>query len=172
MVHTYSQTPTDFAGQKIKEKAWVLTSNFALPAIRFNRYDDDLKKNSSGQLELFNSVGAGLSFLYGDIFEIKEKSEEPLSTDFSNIIGLNIGLLFSKSNTEGELGDNVFALIGGVSVLDIQISYEREFGDREKGIKRGFVTIGYAIPLFKLTNKSAINLNRLFSESNDNAIFF
>ncbi|MEM6523428.1 MAG: hypothetical protein AAF693_06545 [Bacteroidota bacterium] len=164
----------DFDGQKVYEKAWVLTSNFALPAVRFNRWKNGFDENSSGQLELFNSVGAGLSLLYGNIIQIEDKdnSEEPLSTDFSNVIGVHFGALFSKSNAEGGLDDNVFAIVAGVSVLDVQIGYGREFGDRAEGIKRGFVTISYAIPLFKLTKKSALNLNKLNEDNSDKSPFF
>ena len=68
------------------------------------------------------------------------------NTDFANTFSIHGGVLFSSGND-----NNVFAPVVSVGVLDFHLGLGYELGDINENQKRGFVTIGYAIPLYKLT---------------------
>ncbi len=145
----------------IEYRGWVLNSNVALPAIRFNMFKEEPADNKSvGSIEYFNSAGAGISFNFGKIkvtsikpFATKEEDENEgdLETRFTNYIGFSLGVLFSQNNNDG-ITRSIFAPTIGVQVLDFQLGLGLELGTLSPEYRRAFVTIAYSIPISKLTN--------------------
>jgi hypothetical protein len=107
-----------------------------------------------GNLKLFNSLGAGLSLNWGSMKETKETNSEndPISTEFANGFGLQVGVLFSADQNT-DTTSNTFAPMIAVSFLDFQIGWGYELATRDTDATGQFVTIAYGIPLQKLTRK-------------------
>lgn len=95
-------------------------------------------------------VGAGFGFSAGRLTEVYDDYGEIISNNFQNTIGIHFGALFSAES--GEEARNIFAPIVNFSVLDFQIGLGYELGTISENQKRTFVTLSYAIPLYKLTN--------------------
>ncbi|HEY8928865.1 MAG TPA: hypothetical protein VIM55_06725 [Mucilaginibacter sp.] len=142
--------------------AWVLSTNFTLPMLRINLLNNNPPNNtnSSVSTSFFNSVGAGLNISWGEIKETVGKDGSTASADFSNTIGLELGFLFAANTGSGKTDDsdkgsqpnNIFALMGGISVLNFQAGIGHEFGSVPAGQKRTFFTLSYSIPLSTLIN--------------------
>ena len=70
-----------------------------------------------------------------------------MNSDFENTISIHLGILFSAGND-----NNVFAPTLSIGILDFQLGMGIELGNIIGNQKREFITIGYAIPLYKLVN--------------------
>lgn len=164
-------------GQKVNDQeaetfhALALTSAFDLPIVRFNRLNSPGANNENGNVEFFNSVGAGIGFKFGQIKEFKNTENESVS-EFSNIVGLSGGVLFSSSSVDENTRDNVFAPTIGISILDLKIAVGWELGDRPEGVERRFFTVAYGIPISKLTSKTGIILKNFSNRGKTKVSFF
>lgn len=138
-----------FSNQKVEYKATIMNTNFTIPMVRFNIAKGEGADDREGNVELFNSIGAGISRSKGRITEIRDGNGEIIDTKFENTWGYGFGVLFSASSTEGE-NRNVFAPMVFLNVLDLQLGYGLELGTRSVGQRRGFFAVAYAIPLYKL----------------------
>jgi hypothetical protein len=133
-----------FKNTKITYKATILNTNFSIPIARFNFSKND--SISKGNIQLFNSIGAGFGFSMGSMTDYRDDNGELENSDFANTFSMHVGVLFSAGNN-----NNVFAPVLSVGVLDFQLGLGIELGNINANQKRGFLTIGYAIPLYKLT---------------------
>ncbi len=142
--------------------AWILNTDFNLPAIRFNTFLPNEKNSTSsiGRLSVFNSVGAGISINKGLFTELRDAKEEGniLSTQMRNRFGFHLGMLFSYPNDS--LKSFVFAPTIGLQILDIQFGMGYELGTIQRDENRLFYTLAYRIPLKKLYNLSYIRMVR------------
>ena len=136
-----------FINTKITYKATIFNTYFTVPIARFNRVTND--DNKEGNVLLFNSVGAGISIKGGRITDIRDSNGELIDTEFSNTYGASLGLIFSAGSTNSE-DRNVFAPLLSIDLLDFQFGYGVELGTRELNQKKGFFTVAYSIPLYKL----------------------
>lgn len=137
-----------FKNSKIEYRATIINSHFTIPVVRFNQVKDDPSKE--GNIQLFNSIGAGISYSAGRLIDIRDSNGELIDTEFNNSWGLSLGVLFSAGSANG-VDRNVFAPMASFNLLDFQIGYGVELGTRAANQKRGFFTIAYSIPLYKLT---------------------
>lgn len=130
-----------------ERNATVLTSNFTVPVVRFNFLDKNQGAElKEGNVSLFNSIGAGININRGRLTSITDNKNEEISNEFKNIVGGQMGVLFSSNSTNGT-NSNVFALTFGVTLLNFQVGYGIELGSLTPNEKRGFMTIAYGIPL-------------------------
>ncbi|TRX34984.1 hypothetical protein FNW52_12650 [Flavobacterium sp. ZT3R18] len=136
--------------------ARVITTNFSVPLARFNftkTIPEDISKpevkSKKGEITLFTSIGAGISYNYGVYRATTNGNSEIVNEEFTNIIGAQIGFLFSAGT--GEDTKNVFAPVLNIVLLDFQVGLGYELGNVNINQKRTFVTLSYAIPLYKLT---------------------
>ena len=136
-----------FKNSKITYRATIFNTYFTVPIARFNQVKNDDSKD--GNIQLFNSVGAGMSIKGGRITDIRDSNGELIDSEFNNTFGVSLGVIFSAGSTNGE-DTNVFAPVLALDLLDFQIGYGIELGTRETNQKKGFFTIAYAIPLYKL----------------------
>ncbi|AUC77682.1 hypothetical protein [Olleya sp. Bg11-27] len=138
----------EFAKKKFKNtkttyKATILNTNFSIPIARFNfSKNDSLNK---GNIQLFNSIGAGFGVSWGSMTDYRDENGELENSDFANTFSIHAGVLFSAGNN-----NNVFAPVISIGILDFQLGLGYELGNIDVNQKRSFVTIGYAIPLYKL----------------------
>lgn len=138
-------------------KATVLTSDFILPAIRFNRLETE--GHPRGKLSAFNSIGAGLTLSYGrlnvryqDSSRTTVLTDEPL--DYNNLVGVQVGFLFAVNSATEE---NVsFAPTIAISVLDFSLGWGYEWGTLAENHEGHFFTISYNVPARKLFNKGLL----------------
>ena len=134
-----------FKNSKITYKATIWNTNFSIPIARFNfKKDDDTKL---GDIQLFNSIGAGFGMSWGTMIDYRDENGELENSDFSNSFSLHGGFLFSA----GSENNNVFAPVLTFGFLDFQLGIGLELGTLQENQRRGFLTLGYAIPLYKLT---------------------
>lgn len=127
-------------------KSRILNTNFSIPIARFNFLkNDDSKK---GDITLFNSIGAGFGISAGEFKVVRDENGEIINEEFTNTFGLHVGFLFSAGSGDDII--NVFAPMVTLSLLDFQIGLGRELGTITENQKRTFVTLAYAIPLYKL----------------------
>lgn len=133
-----------FKNTKITYKATILNTNFSIPIARFNFSKND--SINKGNIQLFNSIGAGFGVSWGSMTDYRDENGELENSDFANTFSIHGGVLFSAGNN-----NNVFAPILSIGLLDFQLGLGYELGNISENQKRGFVTIGYAIPLYKLT---------------------
>lgn len=133
-----------FKNTKITYLATILNTNFSIPIARFNFSEND--NLNKGNIQLFNSIGAGFGVSWGSMTDYRDENGELENSDFSNTFSIHGGVLFSAGDN-----NNVFAPVLSVGILDFQIGLGYEFGNISENQKRDFVTIGYAIPLYKLT---------------------
>lgn len=131
-------------------KTSIWSTNFNIPLVRFNRVENDDTKH--GDILVFNSIGAGLGYYLGRLERTRDDRGEIINEEFSNSFGITIGALFSAGT--GEDTKNVFAPTLNISTLDFQIGYGYELGTLSQSQRRGFFTLSYAIPLYKLFKKS------------------
>ncbi|MBD8490175.1 hypothetical protein IFO69_15575 [Echinicola sp. CAU 1574] len=141
-----SFTSPSVAGKTVVYKATIWNTNFSIPLARFNFSRSEDRK--SGDLLFFNSIGAGFGISGGELSETRDANGNLINQEFTNTLGLHLGFLFSAKTGEGS--QNVFAPTLNVSVLDFQIGMGYELGTRSEFQRPGFLTISYAIPLYKL----------------------
>lgn len=130
-------------------KTRIWSTNFSVPLVRFNLVNSDDTKE--GDVLLFNSIGAGIGYYWGRLERTRDSDGEIVNEEFSNTIGINAGALFSAGT--GDDVKNVFAPVINLSALDFQAGVGYELGTMAKGQNRLFLTLSYAIPLYKLTKK-------------------
>lgn len=140
------QSKKAFANTKATYLATIYNTNFTVPVARFNFKDGG---NSEGNVVLFNSIGAGFGISFGKLEEIRDGSGDIVATDFRNTFSMHGGVLFSASS--GNDGNNVFAPVISLGFLDFQLGLGYELGTIAENQDNFFLTIGYAIPLYKLT---------------------
>ncbi len=135
-----------------KDRVLALNTNFVLPIMRFDLLKTSYQEKAFGSLSLFNSIGAGVSLNFGEQMEISESesSNEDLDEKFVNMIGLQLGFIFSADLNEAESSLH-FAPTIALQVLDFQIGLGYELGKVNDEASRTFITLGYGIPLQKLT---------------------
>lgn len=134
------------AGKTVKYKATIWNTNFSIPLARFNFTKDS--QNKRGDLILFNSIGAGFGISGGELTETRDYDGNLIHQEFVNTIGVHFGFLFSAGT--GEDTKNVFAPTVNLSILDFQIGLGYELGNLNENQKPLFLTLSYAIPLYKL----------------------
>lgn len=131
-------------------KTSIWSTNFNIPLVRFNRVENDNTKH--GDILVFNSIGAGLGYYLGRLERTRDDRGEIVNEEFSNSFGITLGALFSAGT--GEDTKNVFAPTLNISTLDFQVGYGYELGNLSQSQRKGFFTLSYAIPLYKLFKKS------------------
>ncbi|WP_426486048.1 hypothetical protein [Flavobacterium sp. 2] len=127
----------------------ILSTNFTIPLVRFNFVEGDSQKQ--GDILLFTSIGAGVGYYWGQLERTRDNTGEIINEEFRNRFGINLGFLFSAGT--GEESKNVFAPVINFAVLDFQIGIGTELGTRSANQKRQFLTLSYAIPVYKLFKK-------------------
>lgn len=143
---TYNFISPQVAGQTINYKATIWNTNFSIPLARFNFTKDS--QNKRGDLILFNSIGAGFGISWGELAETRDSNGNLINQDFVNTIGIHLGFLFSAGT--GDDTKNVFAPTINISILDFQLGLGYELGNLSENQKPVFLTLSYAIPLYKL----------------------
>ena len=136
---------------EVKEykKSEVISTNFTVPMVRFNFIEDSEDSLKKGNVTFFNSVGAGVSYNFGRLFQYTNDNNEVVNNEFINIIGFQVGFLFSAETADPPT--NNFALTAGVTILDFHFGFGHELGTITEDQKRSFITIAYSIPISKLT---------------------
>lgn len=127
----------------------ILSTNFTIPLVRFNFVKGDSQKQ--GDILLFNSIGAGVGYYWGQLERTRDNTGEIIDEEFRNRFGINLGFLFSAGT--GDDTKNVFAPVLNFAILDFQIGIGTELGTRGVNQKREFLTLSYAIPVYKLFKK-------------------
>ena len=138
------------AGKTMRYKATIWNTNFSIPLARFNFSDDDEQK--AGDLLLFTSIGAGFGMSWGELNETRDLEGELINQEFVNTFGIHLGFLLSAGT--GDDTKNVFAPTLNFSVLDFQFGVGYELGTLSENQKPTFLTLSYAIPLYKLKKGS------------------
>ena len=140
------KTKLAFANKTIKYKATIWNTNFTIPIARFNFTKND-DNNKLGEIQLFNSIGAGFGKSWGTMTDYRDATGNLENSDFANSFSIHGGFLFSAGSDD----NNVFAPVITFGMLDFQIGFGVELGTIKEDQERVFVTLGYAIPLYKLT---------------------
>ena len=111
------------------DRILAINTNFVLPVMRFDLLKTSYQDNSFGSLSLFNSIGAGISLNFGEQMEISENgsSNGNLDEKFANMLGLQLGFIFSADLQEGESSLH-FAPTAALLILDFQIGFGYELG--------------------------------------------
>lgn len=136
----------------------VITTNFTVPMVRFNFVEETEDLKAKGSVTFFNSVGAGISFNWGSLYEATDNDSLVNNHEFKNVIGVQTGFLFSADT--GDASTNIFALTLGVNVLDFHVGYGYELGTITENQKRGFLSIAYSIPISKLSKSGLFIVER------------
>ncbi|CAM1371445.1 exported hypothetical protein [Tenacibaculum litoreum] len=134
-----------FKNKTVKYKATIWNTNFSIPIARFN-----FNKNGDtklGDIQMFNSIGAGFGKSWGTMTDYRDDKGNLENSDFVNSFSIHGGFLFSA----GTEANNVFAPVLTIGVLDFQLGFGVELGTIKEDQERVFLTLGYAIPLYKLT---------------------
>ena len=134
-----------FKDKTMKYKATIWNTNFSIPIARFNFTKND-DSNKFGDIQMFNSIGAGFGKSWGTMTDFRDEKGDIENSDFSNSFSIHAGFLFSAGNEQ-----NVFAPVLTFGVLDFQLGFGVELGTILENQERAFLTLGYAIPLYKLT---------------------
>lgn len=138
------------ASESTKEyNAAFLTTNFTVPILRFNLLNKGSQTTSTGNVALFNSVGAGLAVNFGRLTVTKDANGIVTDQEFATRIGLQVGCLFAASNSSSGSA-NVFAPTLSLTVINFQIGGGYELGDVDKDHSKFFISLAYGIPLAKL----------------------
>jgi len=146
--------------------ASVLSTNFTVPLVRVNFLNNKASgSNALASTSFLNAAGAGFTYAWGEIDQTLDKTGNVASTSFNNQFGFQLGFLFAANTASGSSSTTtasttttttqssaIFAIMAGVSILNIQIGGGYEFGTLSTGQKRGFMTIAYAIPISSLVS--------------------
>jgi hypothetical protein len=134
-----------FKNKTIKYKATIWNTNFSIPIARFNFTKND-DSNKFGDIQMFNSIGAGFGKSWGTMTDFRDENGHLENSDFANSFSIHGGFLFSAGDEQ-----NVFAPVLTIGLLDFQFGFGVELGTIKEDQERVFLTLGYAIPLYKLT---------------------
>lgn len=165
-VDTTTNVGSGTASAPHRFNAAVLSTNFTIPLVRVNFLNSKVSgSNALVSTSFLNAAGAGLNYSWGEIDQTVDKTGSIASTSFINRFGFQLGFLFAANTASGSTATTtatttttstqstaVFAIMGGISILNIQIGGGYEFGTLATGQKRGFMTIAYAIPISTLVN--------------------
>ena len=158
---------TGTTGAPYKFNARVLSTNFTIPLVRVNFLINKPtnSSNSIASTSFLTSAGAGLNYSWGEISQTTDANGDVASTDYYSTFGLQLGFLFAANSSSGTAtattgttttsstqSSTIFAIVGGISVLNFQLGVGYELGSLASGQRRGFLTIAYAIPLSSLIN--------------------
>jgi hypothetical protein len=151
-----------FKNKTIKYKATIWNTNFSIPIARFNFTKND-DNNKFGDVQMFNSIGAGFGKSWGTMTDFRDEKGDLENSDFANSFSIHGGFLFSAGNEQ-----NVFAPVLTFGFLDFQLGFGVELGTIKADQERAFLTLGYAIPLYKLTKGKYlfIKKGRIINEIN------
>ena len=155
-----SQSTDSVPGQNIFsqfERVLTLNTNFTVPIGRYNFLENVSEEDrASGRMNIFNSVGAGISINLGKITALRYFVDgiEHHERNLFNAIGLQLGFLFSVED-QAEQRITVFAPTVSLLLLDFQIGWGYEFGSKEIDETGHFMTISYGVPLQKLSAKGS-----------------
>lgn len=131
-------------------KAQVINTSFTVPILRFNTISSGAATNNQiGNVSLFNSVGAGISYNWGRIEETTDNNGTIINTEMMNTAGIQVGFLFAVNSSSGN-NANIFAPTLSLSILNFNFGMGYELGNLPTGEKRLFYTIAYGIPTSKL----------------------
>jgi hypothetical protein len=145
------------------QRTWLMNSDFTAPTMRYAPYiTRPPNSSSSGHLSMFNSVGAGLSFNFGEMTQMFRPSpdstrREIAATTLENYFGFGLGLLFSvagEQNRTYSLAPNF-----GIQILDFQLGVGYELGSSDASESRFFYSLGYKLR-FKNIN-SYLRMNKI-----------
>tara|TARA_R110001599_G_scaffold84914_1_gene228312 strand:+ start:1788 stop:2636 length:849 start_codon:yes stop_codon:yes gene_type:complete len=139
-------TDNTVAGKTVSYKATIWNTNFSIPLARFNFMLKEDRK--AGDLVLFNSIGAGFGISAGELSETRDFQGNLINQEFINTFGIHLGFLFSAGT--GDDTKNVFAPTLNFSILDFQLGVGYELGTLSENQQPTFMTLSYAIPLYKL----------------------
>lgn len=131
---------------KITYAATIYNTNFSVPVARFNFSSGS---NREGEVVLFNSIGAGFGKSWGRLEETRGALGELTGRQFRNTFSIHGGVLFSASGADN--ATNIFAPTISFGLLDFQVGVGYELGTLTETQSPFFVTVSYAIPLYKLT---------------------
>ncbi len=135
-----------FANKTLKYEATIWNTNFTIPVARFN-FSKDNTNTKYGDVQLFNSIGAGFGLSFGTMTDFRDASGNLENSDFVNSFSIHGGFLFSAGSDD----TNVFGPVLTIGVLDFQVGFGVELGTIKPEHHRSFMTLCYAIPLYKLT---------------------
>jgi hypothetical protein len=131
-------------------KCQVVNTNFTIPLVRFNTVKSSgVDNNQKGNVSLFNSIGAGISYNWGRMLVTTNDNGEVINTEMQNTLGIQLGVLFAVNSSTGN-NANIFAPTISFSVLNFQIGCGYELGSLPEKENRFFYTLAYGIPLSKL----------------------
>jgi hypothetical protein len=131
-------------------KCQVLNTNFSIPLIRFNTVNNSgVDNNQKGNVALFNSIGAGISYNWGRMMITTDDQSKIINTQMQNTFGIQLGVLFAANSSSGN-NANIFAPTLSFSILDFQFGCGYELGSISSKENRFFYTLAYGIPLSKL----------------------
>jgi len=159
-INAQSPQNTDLTYTVKYYQSLTLHTNFTIPVVRYNINAPDNREQAYGKVTMFNSIGTGINLSYGALKVKSPKnnvSDKDDELDFTNLIGLNAGILFSVVNDTKE-SKNIFAGVIGLSILDVSIGWGYEFGDIPDGLEGHFFTVTYGLPIHKLFKKGSVVL--------------
>lgn len=142
-----------FKNKTIKYKATIWNTNFSIPIAKFNFTKKNVN-NKFGDIQMFNSIGAGFGKSWGTMTDFRDENGNLENSDFVNSFSIHGGFLFSAGNEQNE-----FSPVLTLGILDFQLGFGIKLGTVKVDQERAFITIGYAIPLYKL-----VKGNYLFSK--------
>ncbi len=153
-------------------KAKVVSTNFTIPIIRFNVIDPAKVRTSDklGNVSFFNSIGAGIGYYFGRLTETTDDKGEVINTELNNTFGIQTGFLFA-ANSNSSSQNNIFAFNISMSLLNFQVGYGYELGTVGTNEKRGFMTLAYGIPLYKLAKGGFYTVAKSSVEQDEEAGF-
>ena len=151
------------ANSPISYNAQVLSTNFTIPLVRVN-FLNNKPTNSTNSIvstSFLTSAGAGLNYSWGVLDQTLDANGNSASVDYHSHFGIQLGFLFAANSSSGTStatnatntntqSSNIFALVGGFSILNFQVGAGYELGSLTVGQRRGFLTIAYAIPMAAL----------------------
>ena len=154
-------------------KATSLTTNFTVPLLRFTPLNAAGRSqfNKNGNVAFFNSIGAGISLSGGTLRLVTDENSKIIDREMINTLGVQLGFLFSANTTSGE-SQAIFSPTLGISVLNFQIGYGYELGNRGEHERRGFFTLAYGVPVSKLVRGGFYVLKRTPDPISENASGF
>lgn len=153
--------------------ATALTTNFNIPLLRFNRLNAATRalEDRAGNVSFFNSIGAGVCLSWGTLRIVTDSESRIIDKEMINTIGLQLGLLFSATTSQGT-SQNVFAPTVGLSLLNFQLGVGYELGKRGLNEEKAFFTLAYGIPVSKLMRGGFFVFRRSPSPVKNNASGF
>lgn len=131
-------------------KCQIINTNFTIPLVRFNTVTKGgSDNNQKGNVSLFNSVGAGISYNWGRMTITTDANGKVINTEMQNTFGIQLGVLFAANSSTGN-NANVFAPTLSLTTLNFQIGCGYELGTISPKENRFFYTLAYGIPLSKI----------------------